>query len=202
MATEDEEQMNGAGGDALAAATASVPTAAPAAPAAQPNMAAPAAGGIGGGGQTDLSALNAATQNLAPGQSVQDAGMGAVEASVTAAAQETRDRMRAGRDGIESPPSQWAQDVNNLFTGLTSAARRAAERIYQPQTQQVQKEPQVQPEKQPQKLSVGKNGRVLVGNEPDNSDPLAKPISAATALGSTPPDEVRFNREIDSIFGF
>lgn len=84
----------------------------------------------------DTSALDAATQNLGQGQSVQDAGMEAVEASATAAAQETRDRMRAGRDGITSPPSAWAQDVNNLFAGLTSAARRAAERLSQPQQAQ------------------------------------------------------------------
>lgn len=191
MATEDEEQMNGVGGDALAAATAGTPAGMNNGPAiapapAQPN-AAPSA--------MDTSALDAATQNLAPGQSVQDAGMGAVEASVNAAAQETRDRMRAGRDGIESPPSQWAQDVNNLFTGLTSAARRAAERLSQPQAQ-----PAVQQPQEPRIITIGRNGRAEVGSK-QQPTAFGESFTAASILSSGGSDaQMRIEQQADSFF--
>lgn len=100
------------------------------------------------------SAIDAAT---APGQSVVDAARNAetesqlrgVAQAVTAA-----DRYRATQSGMESPPSAWAQDVNDLYAGLTRAAQRSAERLAQPQqgqeTQQNQQQAPMQPNNTPE----------------------------------------------------
>ena len=128
------------------------------------------------------SAIDAAT---APGQSVVDAARNAetesqlrgVAQAVTAA-----DRYKATQSGMESPPSAWAQDVNDLYAGLTRAAQRSAERLAQPQQGQTQEAQQNQqqapmqpnstpedpfaisaPKQSPASQPVQKSGRMVFG---------------------------------------
>jgi hypothetical protein len=108
------------------------------------------------------SAIDAAT---APGQSVVDAARNAetesqlrgVAQAVTAA-----DRYRATQSGMESPPSAWAQDVNDLYAGLTRAAQRSAERLAQGQQQGQEVQ---QPKGGVKELSIGKDGTVSEGGQ-------------------------------------
>lgn len=123
------------------------------------------------GAQMVGSAIDAA---VAPGQSVVDAAKNAeTEAQLRGVAQAVTaaDRFRATQNGMESPPSQWAQDVNNLFTGLTSAARRAAERIYQPQTQQVQQPAQEPQQPVGQDVTIGADGKLSIGDAGGKTQP-------------------------------
>lgn len=100
----------------------------------------------------------------APGQSVVDAARNAetesqlrgVAQAVTAA-----DRYKATQSGMESPPSAWAQDVNDLYAGLTRAAQRSADRLAQPQQGQETQ----QPKGSVKELSIGKDGTVSEGGQ-------------------------------------
>lgn len=151
------------------------------------------------------SAIDAAT---APGQSVVDAARNAetesqlrgVAQAVTAA-----DRYRATQSGMESPPSAWAQDVNDLYAGLTRAAQRSAERLAQPQqgqeTQQKTAFKQDKVAETPQPLSIGKDGRVKVGSGPDESDPLSRPIDASSINNTRSKEQDAFDQEVGAIFG-
>ena len=113
------------------------------------------------GAQMVGSAIDAA---VAPGQSVVDAARNAetesqlrgVAQAVTAA-----DRYKATQSGMESPPSAWAQDVNDLYAGLTRAAQRSAERLAQPQQGQEAQQPQGGVKE----LSIGKDGTVSEGGQ-------------------------------------
>lgn len=138
MAMEDElENQNAGGGADMAAASATPPPPAPvgAGVAAPAGVAANSDPATMAGAQMVGSAIDAAT---APGQSVTDAAnAAATESELRGVAQAVTaaDRYRASQNGMTSPPSAWAQDVNDLYAGLTRAAQRSAERLAQGQQQ-------------------------------------------------------------------
>lgn len=136
MAMEDElENQNAGGGADTAAASATPPPPAPvgAGVAAPAGVAANSDPAMRAGAQMVGSAIDAAT---APGQSVTDAAnAAATESELRGVAQAVTaaDRYKANQNGMTSPPSAWAQDVNDLYAGLTRAAQRSAERLAQGQ---------------------------------------------------------------------
>lgn len=138
MATQDElEKQNAGSGADTAAASATPPPPAPvgAGVAAPAGVAANSDPATRAGAQMVGSAIDAAT---APGQSVTDAAnAAATESELRGVAQAVTaaDRYRASQNGMTSPPSAWAQDVNDLYAGLTRAAQRSAERLAQGQQQ-------------------------------------------------------------------
>lgn len=138
MATQDElENQNAGGGADTAAASATPPPPAPvgAGVATPAGVAANSDPAMRAGAQMVGSAIDAAT---APGQSVTDAAnAAATESELRGVAQAVTaaDRYRANQNGMTSPPSAWAQDVNDLYAGLTRAAQRSAERLAQGQQQ-------------------------------------------------------------------
>lgn len=197
MAMEDElENQNAGGGADTAAASATPPPPAPvgAGVVAPAGVAANSDPAMRAGAQMVGSAIDAAT---APGQSVTDAAnAAATESELRGVAQAVTaaDRYRANQNGMTSPPSAWAQDVNNLFTGLTSAARRAAERIYQPQQQSA---PQAQ---EPRTITIGRNGRAEVGAK-QQPTAFGESFTAASILSGGGSDaQMRIEQQADSFF--
>ncbi len=141
------------------------------------------------------SAIDAA---VAPGQSVVDAARNAeteselrgVAQAVTAA-----DRYKATQSGMESPPSAWAQDVNDLYAGLTRAAQRSAERLAQPQ-----QETAAVPNNEPKPITVGKDGSVQIGAAPERTA-FGESFTAADVMNrSASSARTKVEQQVDSFF--
>lgn len=201
MAMEDElENQNAGGGADTAASSATPPPPAPvgAGVAAPAGVAANSDPATRAGAQMVGSAIDAAT---APGQSVTDAAnAAATEAELRGVAQAVTaaDRYKANQNGMTSPPSAWAQDVNDLYAGLTRAAQRSAERLAQGQQQGAD----AAAPNGPKTISVGKNG--LASTEPPPKGALDEAFTA-DELMNTSAEDTPAGRELDEIlagFGF
>lgn len=198
MAMEDElEKQNAGGGADTAAASATPPPPAPvgAGVAAPAGVAANSDPAMRAGAQMVGSAIDAAT---APGQSVTDAAnAAATESELRGVAQAVTaaDRYRASQNGMTSPPSAWAQDVNDLYAGLTRAAQRSAERLAQGQQQGAAAAPN-----EPKTISVGKNGRAQIGAAPERTA-FGESFTAADVVNrSASSARTKVEQQVDSFF--
>lgn len=198
MATQDElENQNAGGGEGTAAASATPPPPAPvgAGVAAPSGVAANSDPATRAGAQMVGSAIDAAT---APGQSVTDAAnAAATESELRGVAQAVTaaDRYRANQNGISSPPSAWAQDVNDLYAGLTRAAQRSAERLAQGQQQGATAAPN-----EPKTITVGKNGRAQIGAAPERTA-FGESFTAADVMNrSASSARTKVEQQVDSFF--
>lgn len=200
MAMEDElENQNAGGGEGTAAASATPPPPAPvgAGVAAPAGVAANSDPATMAGAQMVGSAIDAAT---APGQSVTDAAnAAATESELRGVAQAVTaaDRYKANQNGMTSPPSAWAQDVNDLYAGLTRAAQRSAERLAQGQQQGSAAAPNEQ-----KTITVRKDG--LASTEPPPKGALDEAFTADELMNTSAADTPA-GRELDETlagFGF
>ena len=200
MAMEDElENQNAGGGEGTAASSATPPPPAPvgAGVAAPAGVAANSDPAMRAGAQMVGSAIDAAT---APGQSVTDAAnAAATESELRGVAQAVTaaDRYKANQNGMTSPPSAWAQDVNDLYAGLTRAAQRSAERLAQGQQQGSAAAPN-----EPRTITVGKDG--LASTEPPPKGALDEAFTADELMNTSAADTPA-GRELDETlagFGF
>lgn len=199
MAMEDElENQNAGGGADTAAASATPPPPVPvgAGVAAPAGVAASSDPAMRAGAQMVGSAIDAAT---APGQSVTDAAnAAAMESELRGVAQAVTaaDRYKANQNGMTSPPSAWAQDVNDLYAGLTRAAQRSAERLAQGQ-QQGQAAPA---QNEPKPITVGKDGRALIGASPERTA-FGESFTAADVMNrSASSARTKVEQQVDSFF--
>ena len=173
MAMEDElENQNAGGGEGTAAASATPPPPVPvgAGVAAPAGVAANSDPAMRAGAQMVGSAIDAAT---APGQSVTDAAnAAATESELRGVAQAVTaaDRYKANQNGMTSPPSAWAQDVNDLFARLTRAAQRSAERLALPQQETAAAPVE---SKTIKTITIGNDGMAEVGGKKQTLDSMS-----------------------------
>lgn len=198
MAMEDElEEQNAGGGADTAAASATPPPPAPvgAGVAAPAGVAANSDPATMAGAQMVGSAIDAAT---APGQGVTDAAnAAATESELRGVAQAVTaaDRYRASQNGMTSPPSAWAQDVNDLYAGLTRAAQRSAERLAQGQQQGTAAAPN-----EPKPITVGKDGMAQIGATPERTA-FGESFTAADVMNrSASSARTKVEQQVDSFF--
>lgn len=198
MATEDElENQNAGGGADTAAASATPPPPAPvgAGVAAPAGVSANSDPAMRAGAQMVGSAIDAAT---APGQSVTDAAnAAATESELRGVAQAVTaaDRYKANQNGMTSPPSAWAQDVNDLYAGLTRAAQRSAERLAQPQQETSAPAPN-----EPKPITVGKDGMAQIGAAPERTA-FGESFTAADVMNrSASAARTKVEQQVDSFF--